>query len=281
MINYYLITKPGIILGNLLTVAAGFLLATKGNIDVALFLATLLGLTLIMASACVFNNYIDRPLDKLMQRTKRRALVIGLIPEKNAICFATILGVLGGACLLYFTNLLTFLIAAFGFVVYVLLYSIWKGKTVYGTAIGSVAGAIPPVVGYCAVSNDFDLAALLFFLMMVLWQMPHFFSIALLYRDDYAKANIPVLPVVKGNRRTKIHMVLYIAAFTIASLLLSYFHYTGYLYLYIALGLCLGWLTLSIKGFWSINDEVFGKTMFRYSLFLITIFCFLIPIDKI
>ena len=99
MINYYLLTKPGIILGNLITVAAGFLLASKGMIDFWLFFATLMGLALIMASACVFNNYIDRQIDKKMKRTKNRALVTGLISGRNAIVFAIFLGIIGNLIL--------------------------------------------------------------------------------------------------------------------------------------------------------------------------------------
>ena len=231
MINYYLITKPGIILGNLITVAAGFLLASKGRIDFWLFFATLIGLAFIIASACVFNNYIDRQIDKKMERTKKRALVTGLISGRNAIAFAIFLGILGSLILLFNTNLLTVLVASVGFLVYVVLYSLWKCRTIYGTAIGSIAGAVPPVVGYCAVSNHFDVGALILFTMLVLWQMPHFFSIAMWHFDDYVAAEIPVLPVKKGMLRTKIHMVLYIVAFIFTAMLLTLFDYTGYVYL--------------------------------------------------
>ena len=139
-----------------------------------------------MASACVFNNYIDRQVDKKMERTKNRALVTGLISGRNAILFATLLGLIGNLILFLYTNLLTVFVAGLGFFVYVVLYSLWKCRTIYGTAIGSIAGAVPPVVGYCAVSNHFDAGALILFAMMVLWQMPHFFAIALLHFDDYA-----------------------------------------------------------------------------------------------
>lgn len=279
MINYYLLTKPGIILGNLVTVAAGFLLASKGVIDVWLFLATLLGLGLIMASACVFNNYIDRQVDKKMERTKNRPLVLGLISERNAILFGTILGILGGWTLLAFTNLLTVAVAAVGFFVYVILYSTWKCRTIYGTAIGSIAGAVPPVVGYCAVSNYFDAGALILFMMMVLWQMPHFFSIAMYHFDDYAAAQIPVLPVIKGMTRTKVHMMLYIFGFILTAVMLTFFHYTGYLYLLVAMSFGLIWLLLCATGFKSSDDQKWGCQMFRVSLVLIVAICCVIPFD--
>ncbi len=279
MINYYLLTKPGIILGNLVTVAAGFLLASRGAVDFGLFLATLLGLALIMASACVFNNYIDVPLDKKMVRTKSRPLVQGLISGRYALLFATVLGLLGVLVLFFFTNLLTVGVAAAGFFIYVLLYSLWKGRTVYGTAIGSLAGATPPVVGYCAVSNSFDAGALILFAMMVLWQMPHFFAIALYHFDDYVAAGIPVLPVKEGPLRTKVHMVLYILGFIGAAALLTLFNYTGTLYLFVAMSLGLAWLLLSLKGFGCASDKRWGGQMFRLSLLLIGAISLAIPFD--
>jgi len=279
MINYYLLTKPGIVMGNLFTLAAGFLLASKGVIDFRLFLETLLGLALIMSSACIFNNYIDRQVDKKMERTKNRVLVKGLISGRNAILFALFLGVIGTLILLLYTNLLTVFVAGMGFFVYVILYSFWKGRTIYGTAIGSIAGAVPPVVGYCAVSNHFDAGALILFTMMVLWQMPHFFSIALYHFDDYTAAKIPVLPVIKGIARTKIHMVLYIVAFILAATMLTFFNYTGYVYLIVTMSIGFMWLGLCMQGFKSHNDQLWGRDMFRVSLLMIGSICFAIPFD--
>lgn len=279
MINYYLLTKPGIILGNLLTVGAGFLLASKGVINIWLFFATMMGLTFTMASACVFNNFIDRPIDEKMERTKNRALVTGLISGPNAIFFAVCLGIIGNVILVLYTNFLTVVVADVGFFVYVILYSLWKYRTIYATAIGSIAGAVPPVVGYCAASNRFDLGALILFTMMVLWQMPHFFSIAMLHFDDYSAAGIPVLPVKKGVLRTKIHMVVYILGFILAAVMLTLFHYTGYLYLTVVTSIGFLWFLLCVKGFSSDNDQLWGRHMFRLSLVLIIAMCFVIPFD--
>jgi protoheme IX farnesyltransferase len=279
MINYYLITKPGIIMGNLITVGAGFLLASRGGFNAGLFLATMLGITFIMASACVFNNYIDRKIDKKMERTKNRAIPSGLITTRNAIMFAILLGIIGNLILYYFTNTITVAVAATGFFVYVVLYSYWKCHTVYGTAIGSIAGAVPPVIGYCAVSNHFDLGALILFVMLIFWQMPHFFAIALYRLKDYTAAGIPVLPAEKGVLRTKIHMVLYIVAFLFTSALLTYFNYTGYIYLVVAVTSSCAWLWLSLKGFNRDDNEVWGRSMFRLSLVLITAICLVIPFD--
>lgn len=280
MINYYLITKPGIVLGNLVTLAAGFWLATEGKFNFPLFLATLLGLAFIMASACIFNNFIDRKTDHLMQRTKNRALVLKTIPVLNALFFATSLGISGAIILFTYTNLLTLFIAGLGFFVYVVLYSLWKSRTIHGTVIGSISGAVPPVVGYCAVSNEFDAGALIFFSMLVLWQMPHFFAIAIYRLDDYTAAKIPVLPVVKGLWQAKIHMTLYIIAFIGTAILLTPLNYTGYIYLAATVCLGLAWLGICLAGFKTTNNQLWGQRMFQFSLILITALCFIIPLDK-
>ncbi len=279
MINYYLLMKPKIILGNLITVAAGFLLASKGQVDFWLFFMTIIGLAFIIASSCVFNNYINRQIDKKMERTKNRALVVGLISGRNAIVFATFFGIIGSLILLLYTNLLTVIIAFVGFFVYVVLYSFWKCRTIYGTAIGSISGAVPPVIGYCAVSNQFDLGAFILFSIMVFWQMPHFFSIAMYHFDDYVAAKMPVLPVKKGMLRTKIHMVFYIIGFILASLMLTIFDYTGYVYLLVTMSIGVAWLGLCMKGFKSDNDQLWGRNMFHMSLLVIIAICFIIPLD--
>lgn len=281
MINYYLLTKPGIIMGNLLTVAAGFVLGAGGLLNFWLFCATLLGLGLIIASACVFNNYIDRKIDQKMDRTKNRPLVKGSVSVQSALLFGLLLGLLGVTILFTYTNLLTTVIACIGFFVYVLLYSLWKSRTIYGTAIGSISGAIPVVVGYCAVTNRFDGGAVLLFIIMVFWQMPHFFAIAMYRFEDYVAAKIPVFPIKKGIYKTKMRMLLYIVGFIATTSLLTLFKYTGYYYLAAAMLLGSAWLVLCLKGFKSDNDQLWARRMFRLSLVVITVFCIVIPFDLV
>ncbi len=214
-----------------------------------------------------------------MTRTQSRALVKGLISVRNALIFAVVLGLLGTFILALFTNLLTTFIALAGFVVYVFWYSIWKYRTRHGTLIGSIAGAVPPVVGYCAVSGRVDACALIIFAIIVLWQMPHFYAIAIYRMGDYAAASIPVLPIVKGMHNTKVHMLLYVIAFTLAALMLFVFGYTGYAYLAVAALLGIAWLWLSIKGFKCANDKIWARKMFRFSLVTVTLLCAMISID--
>ena len=152
---YYMLTKPGIIFGNIVTTAAGFVLASQGKIDYWMFLMTLVGLAFIIGSAGVFNNYIDRKIDAKMARTMERPLVKGTITVMNALMFGTLLALFGTAVLLKFTNVLTVLVALTGFFVYLVLYTFWKYRSFYGTLVGSIAGAMPPVVGYypCSLAN--------------------------------------------------------------------------------------------------------------------------------
>lgn len=277
---YYSLVKPGIMRGNAITATAGFFLAAKGNIDWGLYLGMLAGLSLIIASACVFNNYIDRDIDAKMARTKKRALVSGAVSARSAVIFASALGFAGAAILAIFTNFLTLAVALLGFFFYVAVYGYFKRRSSWGTVVGSVSGAVPPVVGYVAVSGRIDAGAIIFFLILVLWQMPHFFAIAIYRLKDYKAAGIPVLPVKKGILNTKINMLLYMMAFASAALSLTVFNYTGLTYLLVALVLSFFWLRLCIRGFRAADDVVWAKQMFKFSLVVITVLSATILIDS-
>ncbi len=270
---YLQLVKPGIIMGNGITAAGGFALASLGSLDLSLFLFTLMGLSLIIASGCAFNNYIDRDADKKMARTQNRALAKGDISFRNALVFACVLGIAGTLILTFLVNLTAALLALVGFAVYVFFYSHLKYRTVHGTLIGSIAGAIPPAVGYCAVTNLIDGGALLLFLMIALWQMPHFYAIAIYRLEDYAAAQVPVLPLVKGMRSAKVQMVLYVIAFVIASAMLTLCGYAGTVYLVVTLLLGAAWIILSFQGFKTENDPLWGRKMFLFSLINVTALC--------
>jgi heme o synthase len=151
---------------------------------------------------------------------------------------------------------------------------LWKRRSPFGTFIGAISGATPPVVGYCAVSDRFDLGAVLLFAILVLWQMPHFFAIGIRRSDEYAAAGIPILPVKASTQTTKLSMLLYIITFAIAAPLLTIFGYTGLAYLVITIFLSLVWLGLAIKGFWITgheNDVRWARKMFFTSLIVLTV----------
>jgi protoheme IX farnesyltransferase len=274
---YFLLTKPGIIMGNAITAIGGFSLAARGHFEMGLFCATLVGLCLIVASACAFNNYIDRYADQKMLRTQNRPLARGIISPRNALAFATALLFLSTFILVTFVNLLTAGIALVGFCTYVFLYSFLKYRSTHATLVGSIAGAIPPTAGYCAASNHFDGGALLLFIIIALWQMPHFFAIAIYRMQEYASAHIPVLPLKKGIPRTKIHMLFYIIAFGISCLMLTVYGYTGIVYGITVAILGLIWLGLSIQGFRTKNDTLWARKMFLFSLIAVTTFCAVLP----
>jgi len=269
---YYHLTKPGIIYGNTLAALAGFLLASKGHINFWLLLATLIGIALVVASACVFNNYIDRDIDSKMSRTKKRALATGEISGRSALTYATLLGITGFSVLITYTNYLTAFIGFVGFFAYIVLYGIGKRKTVHGTLIGTISGATPPVAGYCAVTNHFDAAALVLFLILVFWQMPHFYAIAIYRLKDYKAASIPVLPAVKGIHITKVSILLYIVGFIVAAVTLTLLGYTGYVYAAIIGLVGLAWIRLGLKEFKAADNTVWARKMFMFSLIVLLTF---------
>ncbi|AGB81331.1 Protoheme IX farnesyltransferase [Serratia rubidaea] len=280
MKQYLQVTKPGIIFGNLISVVGGFLLASKGSIDYPLFLATLVGVSLVVASGCVFNNYIDRDIDKKMERTKNRVLVKGLIAPNVTLVYATALGIAGFALLYTAANPLAMWLAVMGFVVYVGVYSLYmKRHSVYGTLIGSLSGAAPPVIGYCAVTNEFDMGALILLAIFSLWQMPHSYAIAIFRFKDYQAANIPVLPVVKGISVAKNHITVYILAFMIATLMLTLSGYAGYKYLVVAAAVSVWWLGMALRGYKTENDSIWARKLFVFSIVAITSLSVMMSID--
>ncbi len=278
--SYYYLTKPGIIYGNAINTAAGFFLASQGAYDFKLLMITIVGISLIVASACVFNNILDANIDAKMERTKNRAMVRGTVKKSYAITFGIVLLIFGITNLALSTNHLALYAALIGFFVYVFLYTFSKRYSVYGTEIGSVAGAMPPVVGYLSVSYEIDSGAIILFAIFVLWQMPHFYAIAIYRLKEYVAADIPILSAVKGVRRTKMNILAYILAFTVAVLLLKLLNYTGYVYLFVMSVLCLAWLVMAFRGFKAADDSKWARGMFKFSLLIVLTFCVIIPIDK-
>ena len=240
----------------------------------------LIGLSLVVASGCITNNYTDREIDSKMQRTKHRALVDGTVSARQALIFASILLIIGTLALFVWTNLLTTLLALFGFIAYVVLYGYAKRKSTYGTLVGSISGALPPVIGYTAVSNQLDLAAALLFIILVCWQMPHFYAIAIYRSADYKAAGIPVLPVIKGFATTQYRILAYIAAFTIACTGLVIFGYAGITYVIPMIVVGIGWFAIGLKGLTSDEPTTWAKKMFGISLLVITAFCVTLAVDS-
>jgi heme o synthase len=277
---YYKLVKPGVLYGNVLTAAAGFLLASKGSIDWWLFVATIVGTTLVIAAACVLNNYLDQDIDSAMERTKKRPLLTGEVSGRGALVFCAVLFALGMAVLLLWVNYLVVAIGLTGFVTYVWLYgALSKRRSIHGTLVGSVSGAAPILAGYVAVTNHIDLGAGLVFAILFIWQMPEFYSIAIYRRDEYKKAKVPVISVVKGVKHTKLQIQIYLIAFTVAVASLTFAGYTGQTYFVIMMALCFYWLWLGVKSLKTTDNNKWSRKVFHHSLIVLLVFSLLISID--
>lgn len=266
--------------GNAMTTVAGFLFASRGSINAGLLLATTAGSTLIIASACVVNNYLDQDIDKLMSRTKNRPLVTGIIKPLNALIFGLLLGFMGVLLLALYTSWLVVAIGVVGFIVYVFLYgALSKRQSMHGTLVGSISGAIPILAGYVAAAGGIDLGAWLVFAVLFLWQMPEFYSIAIYRRKEYKAAGVPVISVVKGIDVTKRHILVYTVAFVTATIALAAFGYAGYTYWGVMTLVGMYWLNHGINGLTAVDNDAWSRKMFRISLIVLLVFSFMISID--
>ncbi len=278
---YYRLAKPGIVYGNIFTVIAGYLFATHLEISWPVFTAVILGMAMVIAGACVFNNVLDRDIDAKMERTKVRATVTGAVSVRAALVYGTVLCVVGFSMLFFDTNALTAAVALTGFFFYVVMYGAAKRITRAHTLIGSISGAVPILAGYTAATHSIDAAGIILFLILVLWQMPHFYAIALYRLHEYAAAGIPLLPSVKGAYLTKIVIAVYIAAFVFAQAIFTILSYTGYVYLAVVLSFGIAWFVRAIRGFSAHDDAVWAKHLFYFSLYVLVAFCVALSIGTL
>jgi len=278
---YYALTKPGVLYGNVLTALAGFLFASQGQVNIGLFLALAVGMTLVIASACVINNYLDQDIDSKMARTKTRPLIQGDVSGKGAVVYSIVLGVIGLSLLILFTNWLVVAVGILGFIVYVVLYGMLsKRLSIHGTLVGSISGAAPILAGYVAVANGIDAGALIVFLILFLWQMPEFYSIAIYRRKEYAAAGVPVMSVVKGNWNTTVQIFIYTILFVLSTLLLTVMSHASRTYFVVMSVLGLYWIWLGYRGLKTKGSDAWARSMFRFSLIVLLVFCFLLSIDS-
>lgn len=269
LLRYYSLTKPRVLYGNVLTAAAGFLFASPGPIDWLLFLAVCLGTTLVIGSACVLNNVLDRDIDTLMARTKKRATVTGGVGARNALIYSAVLLLAGMAILVAWTNALVVGVGIGGFLAYVVLYGMLsKRLSIHGTLVGSVSGAAPILGGYVGASNAIDAGAIIVFLILFVWQMPAFYSIAIYRQAEYARANVPVISVVRGIPNTVAQILVYTVLFVVVSVLPQPFGYTGWVYTAVMGILGTGWLVLAVRGLRATDHDRWARLMFRYALMM-------------
>ena len=245
--DYVQLSKPRIALVVLVATLAGMWLAAGSALTISQVSLTLLGVWLASASAGMLNNYVDRDIDRLMSRTAHRATAAGRLEPEQVLRVGLALAGAAFLVLVLSCNLLTASLAMATIYLYVVVYTLWlKRSTDLCTEIGGIAGALPPLIGWAAVSGDIGLPAILLFVVMFLWQPPHFWVLALLRADEYRKAGIPMLPVTAGAMITKAKMLLYTAALLPATLSLYLTGVAGPLYAFISTTAGLVYLLLTL-----------------------------------
>ncbi|WP_239618689.1 heme o synthase [Cohnella mopanensis] len=264
------LTKPRIIRLNLIAAFGGYWVASKWEWDTIFswsLLWMLVGSALTMASACVFNNYLDRELDMKMERTRDRALPQNRMTPRFVFGYAVLLGIVGLIVLFALVNVLSGWLGLLGMFVYVVIYTMWlKRSSTWSTSIGGVSGAMPPVIGYCAVSNEIDAGAWILFALLFLWQPAHFWSLAIRRKEEYRAAGFPLLPVVKGVTRTKWQMLPYILLLIPTSILMYYYDYVGIYFLILSVGVAAVWFIHALSGLRAKDDEKWAKADFMISI---------------
>lgn len=255
-----------------MTTVGGYLLAARGHVLLGRLVATVAGISLVIAAACVVNNYIDRGIDSKMSRTKWRSKATDRVGLTAGLAYAASLIAVGSAVLLWGANWLTAGVGAVGVLFYVVFYSIMKRRSIHGTLVGCVSGATPLVAGYTAVKGRLDTATVLLLLIMVFWQLAHFYAIGLYRLKEYRAAGLPIMPVVKGEPLTKRLIIANIAAFGVCAGLLTAFHYTGYVFLAVMSVVTISWLWRGRRGFGATGNTQWARGMFGFSLLVITVF---------
>ena len=279
--GYIDLTKPKIIILLLITALGGLFLATEGIPNILIMLVVLIGGSLGAGGANAINHYLDRDIDEKMGRTKERPVVSGQITPKHALIFGISLNVLAFIVLWQGANLLSAILTIIATLIYVFVYTIGlKRITPQNIVIGGAAGSIPPMVGWAAVTgNIIDPAPWLLFLIIFFWTPPHFWALALLIKDDYAKAEIPMLPVVKGIKNTKIQIFAY--TWILLALIIASTYFTSALSILFGVVGTISTLTFSFMAWQLISSEGItkAKKVYLFSLLYLALIFVIIMID--
>ena len=267
--NYYELCKPNVVLMMLITALVGSLLASKTLAPLSLIAFAMLGIALCASSAAAINQIIDRKTDANMNRTENRPIPQGQVSPVNASIFAFILGSLGAAILVIYVNTLTALLTLASLIGYAFVYTVYlKRATPQNIVIGGLAGAAPPLLGWTAVTNSIDPNSLLLVLIIFAWTPPHFWALAIHRKEDYAKENIPMLPVTHGVQFTKLQIILYTIILILVSLLPFVVMMSGILYFISALILGVIFLYYAVRLYFE-EDNASAFPTFVYSIYYI------------
>ena len=279
--RYWGLIKPGIVFGNMIPVLGGFLLAEPSWKDWPTLLWVMLATFCLVGSACVFNNYYERDIDGLMTRTQNRVLVHDGIPKVQVFGIALVLFV-SALVILAHINWVTFALGIFGFVVYVLIYTLLlKRHSIHQTTLGSFSGACPPVMGYCSIAGVLNIDAFLIFMLFAFWQIPHSYAIAVFRQQDYANAQIPLLPLVKGVGHTKKAMIVYWALYLATGVALYAYGTVGWVFLAIFGYYGLRWGAIGWQGFDAEDNDKWARRFFFYSIKVMMMFSLGIVVDTL
>ena len=281
MLSFLDLCKPKIVLLLTLTALVGMLLTIEFYSNIFSGLGSLLGFAFLAASSAALNQIFDRETDKNMKRTQKRPLAKGDITLSQALTFTAVLLFVGSSMLLYFSNLLTLLITTFGFIFYSLVYTIYlKWTTPQNIVIGGLSGALPPLIGWTAVTNEISLLPLILVLIIFLWTPPHFWPLAIDRMEEYKKEGVPMMPIAKGVSRTKKEMVIYAVLLLGASLSPFFYGLTGYFYLISTTTLNLYFIYLCISYLNDENNQLSMK-IFNFSVRYMLLFFLATYIDFI
>ena len=275
--DYLELCKPNVVALMILTSVIGMLLATPQAVPLDILLFGNLGIALCAGAAAAVNHVVDRHIDEKMARTANRPIAKGRLSPNQAIIFALLTGLFGVVILVLFTNLLTAWLTLASSIGYAFIYTMYlKRATPQNIVIGGLAGAAPPLLGWTAVTGEIHYNALLLVLIIFAWTPPHFWALAIHRKDDYAKAEIPMLPVTHGDQYTKINIVLYTLLLIIITVLPFLTGMFGWLYLTGALLLGAGFLYWSLVMLFGEDDQSGMKT-FKYSIiYLMVLFCIML-----
>jgi len=268
--QFYQLTKPRVVSLIVFTAVIGMFLATPGMVPLQPFLAGTLGIALVAGAAAAFNCLVEQKIDALMARTRARPLPRGQITSLQTLFFAGVVGGAGLALLYHWVNALTMWLTLATFVGYAIVYTvILKPMTPQNIVIGGASGAMPPVLGWAAVTGEVSADALVLFLIIFAWTPPHFWALALYRKLEYARAGVPMLPVTHGDKFTRLHVLFYTVILAACTLLPFVTRMSGVIYLTVAVALDALFLYYAVKIYTDYSDQLAQRT-FRYSIMYLT-----------
>ncbi len=265
--DYYELTKPRVVMLIVFTAIVGMFVSVPGWPGVVPLVFGTLGIGLAASSAAVYNHVLDARIDIQMMRTRGRPLPQGKLTEKSALTFATILCIISMLILWFLVNPLTAILTFFSLIGYAVIYTGWlKRATPQNIVIGGAAGAAPPILGWTAVTNQVEAGALLMFLIVFVWTPPHFWALAIARKEEYAKVDIPMLPVTHGEAYTRLNILLYSILLVLVTILPYLIGMSGVIYLLTAIVLDVYFMYYAIQMYRVPDDMELPMKMFRYSI---------------